>query len=738
MILLKAENLQKLKKHRFKVPDFIVVHSLDEYSRKQDFLKPDRLYAVRSSFYGEDGGENSFAGQFNTFLNVKYSDISSAICKVLASTNSAAVEDYREAKSLKKPTQGCVIIQEMVQAKMAGVVFTSNPNGALNEIVINVGYGLGENVVSDKVDTASYFYHKSDESFYREGPQNSPTLSDSMVLEIVKEANRAEEIFGCAIDMEFAIENDIVYFLQARPITTIDYKNVIILDNSNIVESYPGLSLPLTQDYVKTIYHEIFYNLLVRVTKNKKCIDLIDDQLKDMVDVANWRMYYRISNWYSVLQLMPFSHKIIPMWQKMMGVEDKSLENITPFNVSLGVKMQIIRSVLKYMRTIPDEMRTLNEKFEQKVVEYERKILNADTISELLQVYETIRADILQDWDLTLINDMYAFIYCHLAKKHGDLIADIKNIESMKPAIAMKNLLFIAKESGVDSDEYVSASNKYIAEYGDRCVGELKLETKTYRTNPELLDEYVINTLQNNPTGLTSTSKWGDEPKVTKDPKVVRKAKIGIANRESSRLNRSRLFGICRSIFLKIGQIMCSAHRIEKPEDVFYLHINELRIVKDHRELVANRKLEEVAFESIPAYSRLIFPGQVINKTNPVIERKILGEENHLCGIATSAGVVTGQVVIIKDVNKVCDLKDKIIVTKSTDPGWVFLVQQCAGIISEKGSLLSHTAIISRELYKPAVVNVKNCTNILRDGDVVQLDANNGVITIVERRSYEV
>jgi pyruvate,water dikinase len=558
-------------------------------------------------------------------------------------------------------------------------------------------------------------------------------------MEIVKEAKRAEGIFGRPIDMEFAIENNVVYFLQARPITTIDCKDIIILDNSNIVESYPGLSLPLTQDYVKTIYHEIFYNLLVRVTRNKKCIDSIDWQLKDMVDVANWRMYYRISNWYSVLQLMPFSNKVIPMWQKMMGVEDKSLEIITPFKVSFGVKMQIIHSVLKYMRTIPSEMKGLNEKFEQKVVEYERKILNADTISALLQVYETIRADILQDWDLTLINDMYTFIYCHLSKKkYGNLIADIKNIESMKPAIEMKNLLFIAKESGVDSDEYVSASNKYIAEYGDRCVGELKLETKTYRTNPELLDEYVINTLQNNPTGLTIASMRNGEIKTTKDPKVVRKAKIGIANRESSRLNRSRLFGICRLIFLKIGQIMYSANRIEKPEDVFYLHINELRMMKDHKQLVSNRKLEEVAFESIPAYSRLIFPGQVINKTNPIVERKILGEENHLCGTATSSGVATGQVVIIKDVNKPCDLKNKIIVTTSTDPGWVFLVQQCAGIISEKGSLLSHTAIISRELHKPAVVNVKNCTKILRDGDVVQLDANNGVITIIERGRNEI
>lgn len=69
--------------------------------------------------------------------------------------------------------------------------------------------------------------------------------------------------------------------------------------------------------------------------------------------------------------------------------------------------------------------------------------------------------------------------------------------------------------------------------------------------------------------------------------------------------------------------------------------------------------------------------------------------------------------------------------TKLTDPGWVFLISRASGIIAEKGSILSHTAIISRELKKPAVVGVKSAMKILKSGDIVELDGEKGIITIL-------
>ena len=91
--------------------------------------------------------------------------------------------------------------------------------------------------------------------------------------------------------------------------------------------------------------------------------------------------------------------------------------------------------------------------------------------------------------------------------------------------------------------------------------------------------------------------------------------------------------------------------------------------------------------------------------------------------------------LVIEDVTNVTDVKDKILVTKMTDPGWVFLLVEAKGIITEKGSLLSHTAIISRELGIPAVVGVNNVMNKLQSGDYVVLDGDTGKITVDKEKS---
>ena len=87
---------------------------------------------------------------------------------------------------------------------------------------------------------------------------------------------------------------------------------------------------------------------------------------------------------------------------------------------------------------------------------------------------------------------------------------------------------------------------------------------------------------------------------------------------------------------------------------------------------------------------------------------------------------------MVANVNKNVDVKDKIIVTKMTDPGFVFLIANAKGIISEKGSFLAQTAIITRELKVPSIVGVKDLMKNLKSGDKISMDANNGIINIIE------
>lgn len=726
---MKSKNLIILRDNGINVPKFVIVKSEKEVTPTLLFtLSNDKKYAVRSSFEGEDGTGNSFAGQFDTLLNVEKRDLKEAVLKVKLSFEKENVSEYSKAKQIENCCNGDIIIQEMVDAEYSGVVFTSNPLGILNETVVVVGKGLGCNIVEDKINTTSYFYNQDDGLYYYEQQEDSPILKEEIFCSLIEVSNKIKEIFNYAADIEFAVKNDIIYVLQTRPITTLQKQNPIILDNSNIVESYPGISLPLTQDFVKEVYHEIFYNCVLRITEDKKLIEDMDKYLVDMTDVANWRIYYRISNWYAVLKLLPFSKKIIPMWQKMLGVNNKYVSS-PDVNVTFKTKKQIVKSVIYYLKHTPELMDELNDSFSKEFPHYKGLVERAKTVDELLSVYKKIKDGILSDWDITLINDMYTFIYTALAgEKNKAIISNIKNLESMRPVLGIRDILTVVQREGVDSDVYRWYSKKYIDEFGDRCLGELKLETKTYRTHPELLDEYIKKQIKEEMPKIKKNNDVGKNKN-----KNVERAKIGIKNREISRMNRSRLYGLSRAIFRKIGNILVENDKLECVDDVFYLHISELNNDIDMKNIVTERKEQHKMYESIPAYSRLVFDEKIINKKHKISTSNVLMQKDYLDGIATSTGKVVGEIVVIDVPNDKIETSGKILVTKSTDPGWVFLIQNAIGIIAEKGSLLSHTAIISRELCKPAVVNVKDCTRLLKTGDVVELDANEGIIKIIKR-----
>ena len=183
---------------------------------------------------------------------------------------------------------------------------------------------------------------------------------------------------------------------------------------------------------------------------------------------------------------------------------------------------------------------------------------------------------------------------------------------------------------------------------------------------------------------------------------------------------------------LKIGKLMVEQDLLSDTRDIFYLNLDEIRNTQDYKELVYKRKVEYEYYKSIPTNKRVILANKIINKPIENIKISYNSEnKNMLYGLATSYGKITGKVIKVYTPDVKLDVKDKIIVAESTDPGWVYMIERCKGIIVERGSLLSHTAIISRELKKPAIVNVKNAMNILKDNDIVELDTKSGRITVI-------
>ena len=835
---MKGRHLEILQEKGFPVPKFILVSENEEADLS--FSERD-CFAVRSNFSAEDGGEHSFAGQFLTRLNVKREKVQEAVQEVFASYTGSL--DYKEKANRgkgeyylkqqgkeghqenrekqenrerqedteqKKAELETVLIQEMLFPEKSGVLFTKNPKGILSEMVVVLGQGLGDKVVEDQENVLTYHYFPG-ECLYQEGrvqsslseqAQESPGLGleEKELKTLFTLGEKTEQLFQKPMDIEFAIEKGKVYILQAREITTLDmHLPVRILDNSNISESFPGICLPLSESFAGEIYSGIFTSLGRRFLGKKA--SSYEELFQRMVGGFSGRMYYEISSWYDILRLLPFSRKIIPVWQGMLGVSNEEI-SFSKKKPGFFLKCRIAFLFCYYFLVSQRKMKELDRFFQERYAEYGKRVDEEEDAQALYRIFLEMKEDLLREWDITLINDMVSFISTHLYGKKTAF-----SLETMKPVRALSALKTVAGKYGLDSEEYRREKKSYISAYGDRIVGELKLETRTYRTNEELLDRWILDSLETENAERselseakhslrkacvekncvetnfsekdceeTSCSKKPSEPKQRKSF-LYRLAESSCNNREISRLHRTRCFGLMRRIVDKIGEKSIGF-------DVYYLSLNELKELlfsgKDFSLKIAREKELRKAYERLPVLSRVKLLGKVDRdplageirvlsyesfkgkrnieerigrpgkdegnrKAGKIRQMEKTGKKDKEAGNSTprvffgrgvSKGIFRGEVLKIKSLQeiRVAEAKGKILLSYSTDPGWFPYLNMAGGLITERGSLLSHSAILARELGKPAVVNIPNIMEELQSGNIVEIDGDLGICSVIKQK----
>ena len=815
---MKARHLEILQEQGFPVPKFILVSENEEADLS--FSERD-CFAVRSNFSAEDGGEHSFAGQFLTRLNVKREKVQEAVQEVFASY--AGSLDYKEKANRGKeeycPTKRkkaeqrkaeqekveqkklessieTVLIQEMLFPEKSGVLFTKNPKGILSEMVVVLGQGLGDKVVEDQENVLTYHYFPG-ECMYQEGQGTGLALDEEELKTLFTLGEKIEQLFQKPMDIEFAIEKGKVYILQAREITTLEkHLPIRILDNSNISESFPGICLPLSESFAVEMYSGIFTSLGRRFLGKK--VSSYEELFQRMVGGFSGRMYYEISSWYDILRLLPFSGKIIPVWQGMLGVsnEEISFSKKTP---SFFLKCRIALLFCYYFFVSQRKMKELDSFFQERYASYSKKVDAEEDAKALYQIFLEMKEDLLREWDITLINDMVSFISTHLYGKKTAF-----SLETMKPVRALSALKTVAGKYGLDSEEYRREKKSYIFAYGDRIVGELKLETRTYRTNEELLDRWILDSLETetaeryelseakhslgkacvekNCAETNFSEKDCEETSCSKKPFeqkqrksfLYRLAESSCNNREISRLHRTRCFGLMRRIVDKIGEKTIGF-------DLYYLSLNELKELlfsgKDFSLKIAREKELRKAYERLPVLSRVKLLGKVdrdplageirvlsyesfkekgniegqigtpgkdgmLGKAGRIGQMENAGKEDGdstprvFFGRGVSKGIFRGEVLKIKSLQEVraTEAKGKILLSYSTDPGWFPYLNMAGGLITERGSLLSHSAILARELEKPAVVNIPNIMEELKSGDIVEINGDLGICSVIKQK----
>lgn len=795
-----------------------------------------RYFAVRSSYRDEDSDQFSFAGQFKTRLFVPATELARAILEVWASCASEHVRTYQREHGLQPVHYLSVIVQEMLEPEVSGVAFSLNPlTGHRKQQVVNAVYGVGEGLVSGdlpadqfvvadgKVEAhlatkehAFVFDETAGKGLVKQAiapaKQNLPCLTEAQVLEVVQRVEQLRRLFLKHQDVEFAYCGSQLYILQSRPVTTLrrlpdTHGQYIVWDNSNIVESYTGLTSPLTFSYIIQLYEKAYRQFVELMGVPVREIEANAEHFANMLGLLNGRVYYNLRSWYQMISMLPGYAFNARFMEQMMGVKERfdlePTDRRSKFRDSLRIGNMVV-SILRNLFSLEAQKRDFVRQFEE--MQASIHAIDPESVSpdQIVRLYKRQEALLLKIWKAPLVNDFFAMIYFGLLKKrmtdlfgegtniHNDLLIGGNTIITTKPAeliSAIVNKIYADAELiklFKNPDKYyilnriynsnngeASSPNKelllepyladikknmeaYIDQFGDRMVGELKLETKTYRQHPELFIEVLQSYILNGRKPHSFDFRTGPEVCLAAEKAVweklrgkplarmalrhiLRRARQLVSGRENLRLYRTRAFGDARAAFCKLGEIFFSEGLLQHPDDIFWLTKDEVfnyiqgsSVNYNLRDLASLRHAQYADFQREATQGERIKTHGIVYQGNSFQPSQSIAEQpGALKGIGCCKGVVSGKVKIVFKPEDAFNMDGDILVTTTTDPGWVTIFPSISGILVERGSLLSHAAIVSREMGIPCIVGINGLTAKLKPGDYVEMDGEKGIVNIL-------
>ncbi len=707
----------------------------------KSFCKKNKKYAVRSSAIDEDSNDFSFAGVHDSYLNVNYNDLLTKIRLVKESSTNERAINYRKQNGLSiDDIKISVMIQEMVQADFAGVINTINPiTNDINEIVISVCSGLGDKLVDGSEDGTIYYVNGS-----KITSKGNDFITKRQLKGIIKLANKVSAKTDRFQDIEFAGKKNKIYFLQSRAITIYKdinpHKMTLLIDNSNIIESYYGITSYLTFSFANEVYKKVYTETLKVAKVRKKILKALDNSLANMLYYYEGKVYYNLKSWYHVSSIFP-SKNAIGYMENMMGVKSSNNDyKRVKLNIFDIIKIGFI--FLRKLKNMDKLSYSFIKNFNQIILPYYGKEMNY-TNEELKKIYESIEKKIIPEFTTPIINDCAVMFYFGKLKSKAskysnkdeivnECIFNNGDVESALSVLAFSNIIDSIKSDEAILNDFICLSemdlyNKYyhsnttlsklikdyIYQYGSRIMNELKLETKTMIEEPIIIFKYLKD-------GLNASNTKINKGRSTIIPKELvalsNKAKKYIQNRERLRLRRTYIFSVVRNIFLNYGRNYCKMNRIDHIEDIFYLTKEEILLdMDDVRGLIEQRKKELASYKDLPYYDRIAFYDNI---KLPILANSF---DNKLVGIPSGAGEIKAHVSLMENITDEL-INGNIILTKRTDPGWISIFPLSSGLIVEHGSMLSHSFVVAREMGLPAVVGVKGATSSIKNGDYVHLD----------------
>ncbi len=766
-------------------------------------------FAVRSSAMHEDQEGASAAGMHSTLLNLMREDeVLDAIKSCWSSLFRPRVLSYLRALAEDVPVSVGVVIQAMVPAEISGVLFTANPlTGDAGEVVINAAYGLGSSVVDGRVTPDTYRVDKAtgqlrDQIIGDKAQQTvlqpsggvrevavalalreRPALSEQQLLHLSDLATRVESHFGDARDVEWAIVEQQVYVLQARPVVVPSMRNrrgsrrdrprdrrKIVWSNANVGEALPGVATPFTWS-VLSQFSDVGFR---RAFGAMGCTVPRDAEL---VGDFRGRIYINLTEFSSIMSQIPWLHPST-LVRLGGGQYASELDEVAAERSSFGFFLRLPQTASRYaqenfrLKARIDEFemyfsdeRLRNNGIDPRLLEpsgLDRMLgdvehLLDETGSIMLTAYANLLTSVL-----VLTGVLRAFARDHGSGFYRELLSGLQDVASARPGLVLWRIAQLAREepevverirtadlseltvSGLPAGRTRDALGRFLEDYGYRGIREAEIAAPRWSEDPTLMFAAVRSHLsgtvdldererelqlarQEAEEKLEKNVPFPLRPAVMKLLEVVRRF---TRMREHLRSHVVEVLGMFRRVALEASRRIEAREPEAGPDAAFFLTLAEVRrVLYDESERVAirvqRRRLEYERNQALPEP-----PSTFVGF--PPDDAGIASTSKRLRGLAASRGVAEGRVRILHDPSQAADFEPgEVLVVAAADTGWAPLFLAASGVVTELGGPLSHAAIILREYAVPAVVNVTNATRSLRDGDLVRLDGDAGTVEIL-------
>lgn len=643
-------------------------------------------------------------------------------------------------------------------------------------------YEIKESVIEEKNKFLSYQQDTIVKSSVAPEKRNISVLTQSEIEKLLTASVTLSTYTEHFLDIEFTFRDGVLFILQARPITTVPSKKSIhIFDNSNIAENYPGFSTPLTYSGLSRGYTTNFKNLIRFIGFNEEDSAYLNNQLNQLTGYWGGQIYYNLNNWYAVYTLLPFgAEKAVASFNEMVGINTDSIIKIPERSLARRIKIasRILPKFLSFHFANKIHHDRYKSQFKLLYQKFSKEADEAKSSFEIIRLINELDNEYLSIIKVPLFNDFFSSILNSICRKlakslipengeqlYNDLLSNREDLESSRAIYSLIELAEIVSSepaletylnhSLVPKPEFKKFFDKLKAHFdrfGDRSQWEMKIEVPTARENPETTIKLILDYAKAGMSREAQRTREKDKSsealkqfkaKAFSKPltyflfqSLFKKCTEALSFREDSRFDRVRFKGLSRKIFLKLGSVMVEKKWLLNQEDIFYLTIDEvLSLVHDSygagywKELVALRK------KHLAEYKNLKLPDRII--TNDLTNVKKFSQTtsstdtNSIKGIPCSGGIAETECEVVLDLNKAPSLSGKILVAERTDPAWGYFFVGVKGIIIEKGSMLSHAAIISRELGIPCIINVKNATQILKSGSKIRMNGDTGEVEVI-------